>query len=89
MNIDIVWNILGPVRVGLTPGLKQSVASGVGAEADQDACKVSDPVLNLCRRARPPGPSKAILESSQVMTPLTLPCDRATQQRQQTTRRVA
>ena len=63
MNIDIVWNILGPLRAGLSPGLKQSVASGVVAEADQEPCKVSVPVLNLCRRARPPGPSKAILES--------------------------
>lgn len=62
MNIDTVWNILGPVRVDLNPGLKQSVASGFGDEADQEACKVSVPVLNLCQRARPPGPSKAILE---------------------------
>ena len=30
-----------------------------------------------------------VRSSSQGMTPLTIPCDRATQQRQQTTRRVA
>jgi hypothetical protein len=59
----MVWDIMGPVRVDLISGLKQSVASDVGDEADQEACKVSVPVLNLSRSARPPGASEAILDS--------------------------